>query len=247
MLRSWYFSDLHESCDTVSKWRWASYLAVQSNVPATDVNLPEKARENNQQGSFGECRRSYFLSERRLRHSRRLCPRRLTPRDSNHQRADSMGVVAITGGASGIGLATAKLLVGRGIKVSIADISGLEEAILEIAQHASAPDSVYAQKVDVRDLPQVQAWIAATVKQFGDLDGAANIAGVYDYPKSNLWHEQLGIEKWDHVIGVNLTGTANCLHVELEHMASAAATGRKAKIVNMTSVAGFRARGGSPA
>lgn len=99
---------------------------------------------------------------------------------------------------------------------------------------------MYAHKVDVRHSSQVEAWIAATIKQFGQLDGAAKIAGVYDYPTSELWHEQRGIEKWDHVIGVNLTGAANCLHVELEHMASAAAsTGRKASIVNMTPVAGL--------
>ncbi|KAK4623792.1 Short-chain dehydrogenase/reductase aba4 [Fulvia fulva] len=76
--------------------------------------------------------------------------------------------------------------------------------------------------------------IVSTIKQFGQLDGAAKIAGVYDYPTSELWHEQRGIEKWDHVIGVNLTGAANCLHVELEHMASAAAsTGRKASQVKI--------------
>lgn len=167
-------------------------------------------------------------------------------------------VFAITGGASGIGLAAAKLLVERGAKVSIADVSSkLNEAAVEIAQHAGLPqdECVLARSVDVRELSQIQAWLKATVEAFGRLDGAVNSAGVFDYPKAAtgqtaaLWHQERGIDQWNHVIGVNLTGTANCCHVELEYMTSEAAKAENwgRSIVNMTSVAGFRARGGSPA
>ncbi|KAL9536321.1 Short-chain dehydrogenase/reductase [Sphaerulina musiva] len=167
-------------------------------------------------------------------------------------------VFAITGGASGIGLAAAKLLVERGAKVSIADVSSkLNEAAVEIAQHAGLPQDqcVLARSVDVRELSQIQAWLKATVETFGRLDGAVNSAGVFDYPKAAtgqtaaLWHQERGIDQWNHVIGVNLTGTANCCHVELEYMTSEAAKAENwgRSIVNMTSVAGFRARGGSPA
>lgn len=167
-------------------------------------------------------------------------------------------VFAITGGASGIGLAAAKLLVERGAKVSIADVSSkLNEAAVEIAQHAGLPPDqcVLARSVDVRELSQIQAWLKATVEKFGRLDGAVNSAGVFDYPKAAtgqtaaLWHQERGIDQWNHVIGVNLTGTANCCHVELEYMTSETAKAENwgRSIVNMTSVAGFRARGGSPA
>lgn len=162
-------------------------------------------------------------------------------------------VFAITGAASGIGLATAQLLVERGDKVSIADISpNLKGMAIEIARHAGLPQEqcVIAHTVDVRELSQVQTWLQATIQTFGRLDGAVNCAGIFDYPKATaLWHEERGIDKWNDVVGVNLTGTANCAHVELEYMASEVAKsgnwGRS--IVNLTSVAGFRARGGSPA
>lgn len=162
-------------------------------------------------------------------------------------------VFAITGAASGIGLATAKLLVERGAKVSIADVSPkVKEVARDIAQQAGLPQDqcVIAHTVDVRELSQVQAWMQATVQRFGRLDGAVNCAGIFDYPKASaLWHEEGGIDKWDEVVGVNLTGTANCSHVELEYMASDVARSQKwgRCIVNMASVAGFRARGGSPA
>lgn len=162
-------------------------------------------------------------------------------------------VFAITGAASGIGLATAKLLVERGAKVSIADVSSdLEAVAVDIAQHAGLPQDqcVLAHTVDVRELSQVQAWLQVTIQTFGRLDGAVNCAGIFDYPKATaLWHEERGIDKWADVVGVNLTGTANCSHVELEYMTSEAAKSENwgRSIVNMTSVAGFRARGGSPA
>lgn len=87
-------------------------------------------------------------------------------------------VIVITGGSGGIGFATAKLLLGEGTKVSISDVSAgaLAEAKKELL--ALFPDArLIAEVVDVRKVEQVNAWIEKTVKEFGKLDGACNLAG----------------------------------------------------------------------
>lgn len=187
-------------------------------------------------------------------------------------------VFAITGGASGLGLALARVLVQRGAKVSIGDMSSqLESAATEISQSvteqqrkeqaaAVTTDAVFAQRVDVRDLSQVQSWLKATVDRFGKLDGAVNAAGSFDYPSVKMrWHEQRGIDNFGATISTNLTGLANCMHAELEWMsaptekteanatngggavAGGGGAGSSSKsIVNVSSVAGLKAAG-SPA
>lgn len=186
-------------------------------------------------------------------------------------------VFAITGGASGLGLATARVLVQRGAKVSIGDMSSqLESAATEISQSvteqqrkeqaaAGTTDAVFAQRVDVRDLSQVQSWLKATVDRFGKLDGAVNAAGSFDYPNLKMrWHEQRGIDTFGSILSTNLVGLANCMHAELECMsaptekaemnttsgggavAGGGAGSSSKSIVNLSSVAGLKAAG-SPA
>lgn len=86
-------------------------------------------------------------------------------------------VIAITGGASGIGLSCAKLLSSLGAKVSLGDVSeeGLDLAAKEIRLSGG---EVLTKAIDVRKRETVDAWIQETVDHFGKLDGAANMAGV---------------------------------------------------------------------
>ncbi|KAH7119863.1 hypothetical protein B0J11DRAFT_590902 [Dendryphion nanum] len=144
-------------------------------------------------------------------------------------------VIAITGGASGIGLETAKLLSSRGAKVSIADVQEgpLQEAAASIQ---SAGGEVFTFKVDVRDRKQVDAWITATVSHYGKLDGAANVAGVTGRSIGVKTVDELEDDDWDFVIGVNLTGLMYCQRAELRALKEGGA------IVNAASVAGLQGR-----
>jgi NAD(P)-dependent dehydrogenase (short-subunit alcohol dehydrogenase family) len=83
-------------------------------------------------------------------------------------------VIVITGGASGMGLETAKLLAGKGAKVSIADVQEgpLKQAVEDIEK---AGGKAIGTVVDVRKRDQVEAWIKKTVDTYGKLDGAANL------------------------------------------------------------------------
>ncbi|KAH9883857.1 hypothetical protein F4778DRAFT_801034 [Xylariomycetidae sp. FL2044] len=106
--------------------------------------------------------------------------------------------VAIIGGASGMGLATAQPLASRGASVSTADINaqGLEAALATLAD----PGRHMCAVVDVRRSANVDAWIADTVKRYGRLDGAVNMAGIISPAKPIVEETD---ERWDLNFEVN--------------------------------------------
>jgi NAD(P)-dependent dehydrogenase (short-subunit alcohol dehydrogenase family) len=120
----------------------------------------------------------------------------------------------MTGGASGIGLETAKLMAERGAILSIADVnpSGLEAALKEMKG-----DKHIATVVDVRDGAQVQRWIEKTVKQFGKLDSGVNLAGV---ARMQAPITEASDEDWDFMVGVNGKGVFHCMREQLKHIGS---------------------------
>ena len=104
--------------------------------------------------------------------------------------------------------------------------------------------------LDVRDRPAVEAWIQATVAQYGRLDGAANIAGVIGPSITVANVEDVPYEEFDWIIDVNLKGVFNCMRAELKAMKSLIEEGKKdevkggerqlvGSIVNAASVAGI--------
>lgn len=97
-------------------------------------------------------------------------------------------VVAITGGASGIGCTTAILLASLGAKVSIADLQ--QEALDSVAKKIkqAGHGDVFTMAIDVRQAGSVEAWINETRKWGGKLDAAANLAGVIGPSKIGRAH-----------------------------------------------------------
>lgn len=137
--------------------------------------------------------------------------------------------IALTGAASGIGLATARLLASRGAVLSIADISqeGLDAALASLADR----NKHMATIVDVRSSSAVNKWMSDSVSHLGGLEGLANIAGVCAHSTPL---EQEKDETWDLVMDVNAKGTFNCDRAALAHLKSGGS------IVNIASIAGLR-------
>lgn len=146
-------------------------------------------------------------------------------------------VICITGAASGIGLATAHLLASRGAKgLSLGDLSldGLEKVAADLKQKYQI--DTFTFQLDVRNCSKVEEWITETVKHFGKLDCAANIAGVIPKSIGVNGIDNQDLDEWEFMLGVNLTGVMHCLRAQLRHI------GQGGSIVNAGSIAGLIGR-----
>ena len=108
-------------------------------------------------------------------------------------------VAIVTGGASGIGRATAEMLVAAGARVVIADIDA--EAGRAVA--AAIGDAAAFNQTDVTDADQVQALVDFTVERFGGLHMMFNNAGVAQ-PMTRFLHDDLS--DFDRVMNINVLG-----------------------------------------
>ncbi|WP_432695188.1 SDR family NAD(P)-dependent oxidoreductase [Marinobacterium sp. YM272] len=145
---------------------------------------------------------------------------------------DFSGKVAlVTGGASGMGLATVKAFVKAGAAVAIADINA--EAAQAVADELAAEGAkTLAIACDVTDEAAVKAMVEKTVETFGSLDAAFNNAGV-----QSLATETADLERaeFDRVVDINLGGVWNCMKHELIQMRKQGS----GAIVNCSSLGGF--------
>jgi 3-oxoacyl-[acyl-carrier protein] reductase len=143
-------------------------------------------------------------------------------------------VALITGGAAGIGKATAKVFVEQGAKVCICDVNQTNGE--ETAQELGLAFSV----VDVSDRQAVQDWVDKIVEEFGRIDVLINNAGILRDAqlvkvKDGDLVKQMAEEDFDKVISVNLKGVFNCTQVVAPTMIRQGS----GSIVNATSVVGL--------
>jgi len=140
-------------------------------------------------------------------------------------------VAAITGGALGIGRATALIFAAEGATVALGDVEvGAAEAVArEITERGG---TAIAIGVDVGDAGQVEAFIERVVAEFGRLDvmfanaGIAHAAPFLEHPEA----------QWHRVLRVNLTGVFLCCQAAARQMVKQGG----GRIITTASINGFR-------
>ncbi|WP_432119567.1 SDR family NAD(P)-dependent oxidoreductase [Streptomyces sp. bgisy032] len=133
--------------------------------------------------------------------------------------SDFEGLTAlVTGGASGIGRATAELLAGRGARVAVLDLDP-----------SPVGEPLFAHRADITDDTSVRRAVAAAVADLGGLDVLVNNAGVGALGTV----EDNSDDEWHRVHDVNVVGMVRTTRACLPHLRASA----HAAIVNTCSVA----------
>lgn len=164
----------------------------------------------------------------------------------------------ITGGASGLGAATADLMTNRGARVAIADIN--MDAATDLARRL---DGVAVQ-CDVTDSAQVRAAVETTVAKLGALDVMVNNAGIAPPPDNDRFQKMVNNQMsrldpsitaepldilvnlsdgvWDRMIRTHLYGVFYGTREALAHMTPR----RTGSIINISSILGMRPSASAP-
>lgn len=138
-------------------------------------------------------------------------------------------IAIVTGGARGIGFASARILAEHGAIVVIADVRitlAQESCDLLTAEGLSAS----AVEVNVKDPDSVNQMVSTVIDRFGRIDILVNNAGIVDATPAL----DLTVEAWDNLIDINLRGMQLCTQASLRHMLGQGS----GKIVFMASRAG---------
>jgi NAD(P)-dependent dehydrogenase (short-subunit alcohol dehydrogenase family) len=134
--------------------------------------------------------------------------------------------VLVTGGAGGIGLATAERFASEGARVVIADRDANHaNAVVDQVKRAGAPDA-WAFACDVSDPAQVASCVTDAIARTGSLDVVVNNAGLMTF-KSIV---DLTRDDWQRVLGVDLLGAFFFIQQAFQHMKPGGA------VVNVASI-----------
>jgi NAD(P)-dependent dehydrogenase (short-subunit alcohol dehydrogenase family) len=154
-------------------------------------------------------------------------------------------IFLVTGGASGLGGATARMLIAGGGKVVIADLKEAEGNAL--AKELGA--NVRFVRTDVTDEASAKAAVAAALDAFGALQGVVNCAGIVHGEKIVGKEGPHALASFVRTININLVGSFNVSRLAADAMSRNApnAGGERGIIVFTASVAAFDGQIGQPA
>ena len=138
-------------------------------------------------------------------------------------------VAVITGGANGIGYATAKRFLEEGAKVVICDLPG--PGMTAAVEDLGSLGEVLALPTDVTDEQAVNVMIGAAVERFHRLDILINNAGI----TADAQLLKMSAEQFDRVLSVNLKGVFLCTKAAAPHMVAQGG----GRVVNAASVVGL--------
>lgn len=146
-------------------------------------------------------------------------------------------VFLVSGGASGLGAATAQMLIDAGASVMLVDVNA--EALA--AQVEKLGDKARASVSDITQESAVQAAVDAALSAFGQINGVINCAGIVGAEKILGKEGPHGLDSFSRVINVNLIGSFNLLRLAAVAIAESTgdAGGERGVIINTASVAAY--------
>jgi len=152
-------------------------------------------------------------------------------------------VFMISGAASGLGAATARMLARAGARLMLVDLNA--EALKAQASELEAGYAV----ADITQADAAQAAVDMAMSSFGELHGLVNCAGVVAGEKILGKQGAHGLDSFSRIININLIGTFNLLRLAAEAIAKSTANteGERGVIINTASVAAFDGQVGQTA
>ncbi|ROL63073.1 SDR family NAD(P)-dependent oxidoreductase [Pseudomonas vranovensis] len=143
----------------------------------------------------------------------------------------------VSGAASGLGAATAQMLIEAGAQVMLVDLNA--EAVAAKARELGA--KAHFAVADISQETAAKAAVDAAVAAFGKLHGLINCAGIVGAEKVLGKNGPHGLESFSRVINVNLIGSFNLLRLAAAAMAEgeAGADGERGVIINTASIAAY--------